>query len=83
MSDPRQLVLALDWGREPWQGRTPRSLTGAGIRLFSRREVAEPVRFSSDPLQMELWPAEQPARSEGPRRLVAGAPLLVPLKRRT
>jgi len=51
-----QLELALDWGRTPWQGRTPRSLSrGAGVVDNSavdcqsgdaNRLVLEPAQFT-------------------------------------
>ena len=42
-----QLELALDWGSEPWQGRTPRSLTKVGRGascVVDKSEVGCPSR---------------------------------------
>ena len=56
-----QLLLALDWGKEPWQGRTPRSLTkiARGTCVVDKSEVGWPSReaqcFGTDPAQFTLF----------------------------
>ena len=49
-----QLALALDWGREPWDGRSPRSLTrgscgvdNSDVRCTSREapDVGDPAQW--------------------------------------
>ena len=58
-TDKRQLLLQLDWGVEPWEGRTPRSLTkvvrGASC-VVDKSEVGcpsrEALRIGTDPAQL-------------------------------
>ena len=58
--DPQQLVLALDWGREPWGGVSPRHLTrgSCGVDNFlvrcPSREAIEDCAFR-DPAQFTLF----------------------------
>ena len=61
----------------PWRGRSPRSLTRVGLGLFLKRERRKDDRFFVDANQYDLFPEA----IEGPRRY-AGAPCLLPLKRR-
>ncbi len=71
-----QLVLELDWGKEPWQGRTPRSLTGAPKVLFFRQKPpSHEVFFDSE--QLEFWPVEKATQKEEPRAISPGASLLL------
>ena len=52
-----QLELQLDWGKEPWSGRSPRSLTRgnnvdkSGVSSGSR----EAGRFETDPAQTLIF----------------------------
>ncbi len=53
-----QLELALDWGREPWHGVSPRCLTrgscvveNSGVGSASR----EALRFDADPAQFTMF----------------------------
>ena len=56
-----QLSLDLDWGKEPWQGQSPRSLTKAlvaagGVDNFVVRcPSREAQRFDPDPAQFTLF----------------------------
>ena len=54
-----QLLLALDWGTEPWSGQSPRSLTKAGLRDVDKsRTLAQAARrddWAGDPRQLTLW----------------------------
>ena len=56
-----QYSLALDWGKEPWQGRTPRSLTkvARGTCVVDKSDVGwasrEAERFDADPAQLTLF----------------------------
>jgi len=57
-----QLTLALDWGKEPWQGRTPRSLTkvARGATCGVDNSVVgcpsrEAQRFGTDPAQLVFY----------------------------
>ncbi len=58
MSAFLQLDLALDWGREPWGGRSPRSLT-KGSCVVDNSEVGcpsrEAQRIGPDPAQFTLF----------------------------
>ncbi len=53
-----QLSLALDWGREPWEGYAPRYLT-KGACVVDNSEVGcpsrEAQRFGTDPAQLTLF----------------------------
>jgi len=53
-----QLELALDWGKEPWSGRTPRSLT-KGACVVDNSVVGcpsrEAQRFVPEPAQLKLY----------------------------
>jgi len=59
---PEQLSLALDWGREPWAGKSPRTLT-KGFRVAScvvDNSVVgcpsrEADRFGVDPAQLMFF----------------------------
>ncbi len=61
MSSHEQLQLALDWGKEPWEGRAPRSLTriARGTCGVDNSEVGcpsrEAQRFGPDPAQFTLF----------------------------
>ncbi len=56
-----QLFLALDWGPEPWHGRSPRSLT-KGFREAScvvdkssvKCQSREAQRIGTDPAQLQI-----------------------------
>ena len=75
LRDGDQLLLELDWGREPWQGRSPRLLTKAGLALFSRQKPpCHEVFF--DPEQLEFWPVDGATLREGPPPIRVGAPLV-------
>ena len=64
----------------PWRGVSPRGLTkGAGV-LFLRREPQKHARFFVDPLQTDLFRRRE---NSVPRTTYGGAPLLLPLKKRT
>ena len=70
------------WRETPWEGVAPRDLTAARYALSLR---PEPPRHEvhTDPMQCEMWPVDGPHRKKSPRRVVsAGAPLLLPLKRK-
>jgi len=73
-----QLSLRLEWGREPWEGRSPRGLTRASKALFLRREPQKDDRFFVDPDQYDLFRAAIPGRPQ-----YGGAPSLLPLPRRS
>jgi len=49
-----QLELELDWGREPWQGRTPRSLCNVD-KSVTLPKPARVDAFFTDPAQLQLW----------------------------
>jgi len=53
-----QLALALDWGREPWSGQSPRSLT-RGACVVDNSVVGcpsrEAQRFGTDPAQYVIF----------------------------
>ena len=53
-----QLELALDWGREPWGGRSPRALT-RGSCVVDKSDVGCPSREAHrsgvDPAQYTLY----------------------------
>ena len=59
---PDQLILPLDWGKEPWSGVSPRYVT-RGIRdrlrlWITRSTLPEPARadgFYPDPAQLNLY----------------------------
>jgi len=77
LRDGDQLRLELDWGCEPWEGRTPRSLTSARKALFLRPEPHRHEVFF-DPEQLELWPLDRATqREEPPPFFRAGASLLL------
>ena len=63
-----QLSLALDWGKTPWQGVSPRYLTkgfsaGCGVDNFVVRSASrEADRFDPDPAQMTMWLKATPSR---------------------
>ncbi len=57
-----QLLLELDWGSEPWAGRTPRSLTkvARGVScVVDKSEVGcpsrEAFRIATDPAQWTFF----------------------------
>jgi len=57
-----QLTLALDWGREPWHGVSPRYLTKlvlAGTCVVDKSEIGcpsrEAQRFAPDPAQLTMF----------------------------
>ena len=57
-----QLLLGLDWGREPWRGLRPRCLTKGYLRdVDNFRTIAKPARaddfseFCPDPAQWTLF----------------------------
>ncbi len=77
--DGDQLRFSLDWGKEPWEGRSPRSLTKVAILLFLRPEPPGHEVFF-DPEQYDLWPDDVATQKDGAPS-VLGAPLLVDLKR--
>ncbi len=61
--------------RVPWDGRSPRDLTQAGMNpIFKAQAVKKRERSGFDAGQLDLWLA----KSEGPRR-DSGAPSLLPL----
>ena len=53
-----QLILALDWGRTPWSGWSPRSLT-KGTCVVDNSEIGcqsrEAQRIGPDPAQLTLF----------------------------
>ncbi len=53
-----QLSLPLDWGKEPWGGRSPRALT-RGSCVVDKSEVGcpsrEAQRFGTDPAQFTMF----------------------------
>jgi len=53
-----QYSLALDWGKEPWSGQTPRSLT-RGACVVDNSVVGsasrEALRFDPDPAQWTMF----------------------------
>ena len=69
-----QLDLGL-FKEEPWDGRSPRSLTRVGLGLFSEQERQKSDRFFVDPDQTDMFRRRQ---KKAPR-VSRGAPLLVPL----
>ena len=73
-----QLNLRLDWGCEPWEGRSPRSLTQAPKALFLSQEAQKDDCFFVDPCQVDMFTGG----GKGPRRESVGAPSLLPLPRR-
>ena len=74
--DGDQLRLDLFKG-VPWDGRSPRGLTGEGKGLYLRPEPYLHEVRTMDPEQLELWPVEVPTLKEKPPRFVyEGAPLL-------
>ncbi len=77
--DGDQLRLELDWGSEPWEGRSPRALTKVALSLFLRQKPPRHEVYV-DPEQLEFWPVDEATQKEGPRA-TPGAPLLVSLKR--
>ncbi len=56
--DSRQLVLELDWGREPWAGLRPRCLTREYLRNVDNSdtlpEAARRMVQYRDPHQLQL-----------------------------
>jgi len=57
-----QLVLELDWGSEPWEGRTPRSLTkvARGVTCVVDKSVVccasrEANRIAANPAQFQFY----------------------------
>ena len=53
-----QLLLDLDWGREPWHGFTPRALTSGYLRFVDKsRMFAKPATVAeefTDPAQLMI-----------------------------
>ncbi len=60
-----------EWRREPWAGKSPRTLTKGFIPLFLRREPQKDGRFFVDPNQVDMWLAARKAPWK-----YQGAPLL-------
>jgi len=58
MSCWQQLELALEWGSEPWGGRTPRSMT-RGACVVDKSEVSsasgDAKRVGPDPAQFTMF----------------------------
>ena len=56
---PEQWSLDLDWGRTPWQGRTPRSLTKVALAACGKLPYVVEAREGSedftDPAQYLLF----------------------------
>jgi len=59
---PKQLVFELDWGKEPWEGRSPRSLTRGScvvdnfsVLCPSREAHIASGRQVPDPHQLTLF----------------------------
>jgi len=80
-TDCDQLTLDLFKG-EPWDGRSPRSLTRAGLAfIFKPKAPSHEVFFN--PENYMLWPIDRPPRGKSSRRAVSpAASLLLPLPRR-
>ena len=71
--DGDQLVLALDWGSEPWEGRSPRGLTKGFIPLFLRQAPPKKrERRRECPEQLALFEG-----GKGRRGFSPAAPLLL------
>ncbi len=62
----------------PWRGQSPRALTRVQMTLFFERERQKHERFFVDPNQFDLFRAAIPGRPQ-----YGGAPLLIPLPRRS
>ncbi len=67
-------MLGLVWSREPWDGRSPRSLTKARLGFIFKAEPQKHERFFVDPDQLDLFRETKPRRP-----LYGGAPSLLPL----
>ena len=51
-----QLLLELDWGREPWNGYSPRVLTtGYSVRINAKAARLEEIADRSDPAQLTFF----------------------------
>jgi len=53
-----QLELALEWGKEPWEGRSPRSLTRGSCVVDNSDvecESREAQRIAMDPAQWKIF----------------------------
>ena len=56
-----QLELALDWGKEPWQGWSPRYLTSVD-KFVSFPKPATEMQLITDPAQTKICVAVLPVR---------------------
>ena len=75
MDESGQYLLELDWGTEPWEGYSPRSLCRGLTRVLSlQRERGENMSDTVAPVQFEMFAA---ATRVGSR--LHGSPTLLPL----
>ncbi len=70
--------LRLDLFKDvPWDGVSPRVFTRGFEALFLRPEPPHHEVYQ-DPMQLQIWSAEQPHREKSPHGLSVGAPSLLP-----
>ncbi len=52
-ADCVQLELELEWGGEPWLGRSPRSLTKVGLAGLARLRIVDKCGMMAEPARAD------------------------------